>query len=146
MPQPNRVFARAPGEGKTVQVMGEPYIYKATGSDTGGAYSIVEVTVSVHGPPPHIHHNEDEAFYVVEGELDFQVGERTVRALAGSLVFGPKGVMHGYSKVGPGPAKLLEIFSPPGFERFFEEIAGLSDIDQIKGIAEKYNLEFPGPP
>jgi mannose-6-phosphate isomerase-like protein (cupin superfamily) len=146
MTEENRSFVLGPGEGQTVHVLGDPFTYKVIGANTGGAYAIVEATVSLHGPPLHVHHNEDEAFYVVEGAFDIQVGERTARATAGSLVFGPKGVPHAYVKLEEGPAKLLEIFSPAGFERFFKEISGLSDIEQITRIAAKYRLEILGPP
>ena len=145
MPTADRTIILGPGEGKTVSVFGDPFTYKVASHDTNNAYSIVEVTVSVHTPPPHPHHNEDEGFYVLEGELEVRVGDRTVRAPAGSFVLGPKGVVHGYSKVGLGPAKLLEIFSPAGFEHFFEEISGLSDPDRINAIAQRYNVEIAWP-
>ena len=134
-----------PGQGNTVMVAGDPFTFKAVSRDPDGAYSLVEVAVSVHGPPPHIHRNEDEGFYVVEGEFDTQLGERTIRADAGSFVFGSRGVVHSYSKVGAGPAKLLEIFSPAGFEHFLEEIAGLSDLDEIRTVAQKYNMKIASP-
>ena len=146
MSSSNRTVVLGPGEGKTVSVMGDQLIYKVVSADTRGAYGLVELVIEAHGPPPHVHRNEDEGFYVLEGELDIQVGERKVRATTGSFVFGPRGVVHTYSKVGVGPAKLLEIFSPAGFEHFFEEIDGSHDIDQIKSVAEKYNMEIVGPP
>ena len=114
MSSSNRTVVFGPGEGKTVMVAGDPLTYKVVSADTGSAYSFVELTIGVHGPPSHIHRNVDEGFYVLEGELDIQIGERTVHASAGSFVFGPRGVVHTYSKVGAGPAKLLEIFSPGG--------------------------------
>ena len=142
MTSEGRSIVLGPGEGKTVSVFGDPFTYKVVDQDTNGAYSLVEVTVAVHAPPTHTHNNEDEGFYVVEGELEVRVGDRTVRGTAGAFVFGPKGIAHSYSNVGAGPAKLLEIFSPAGFEHFFEEIAGLSDIDQINAIAQRYNVEI----
>ncbi len=66
-------------------------------------------------PPLHVHHREDEGFYIIEGELTFQIGEETIKASPGSFVFGPKDVPHTYT-VDSGPAKLLFILSPPGFE------------------------------
>ena len=69
-----------------------------------------------------------------------------MRAKPGSLVFGPKGVPHHYTKLSTGPGKLLEIFSPAGFERCFEEKDGLTDVDQMRAIAAKYGMEMLGPP
>ena len=67
--------------------------------------------------PLHIHHREDEGFWILEGELTFEVGEETIEASPGSFVFGPKDVPHRYT-VDSGPARLLFILSPAGFEEF----------------------------
>ena len=133
------------GEGKTISVLGASYTYKAAKEETRGAYALIEHTVEGNGPPPHIHAAEEEAFYVLEGELDVRIGERTVAAKAGAFVLVPRGTVHTYSKAGPASAKLLVIISPAGFEKFFEEIAGPPDLDKIKALAPKYNLEIVGP-
>ena len=133
------------GEGKTISVLGNPYTYKAAKEETRGAYALIEHTVAGDGPPPHIHTAEEEAFYVLEGELNVLVGERTVTATAGAFVLVPRGTVHTYSKAGTASAKILVIISPAGFEKFFEEIAGPPDLDKIKALAPKYNLEIVGP-
>ena len=139
-------FVLGPREGKTVEVGGDPFIFKVVSANTGGAYSLVEVTVGLHGPPLHVHRNEDEAWYVLDGDFEMRIGERIVRATPGSLVFGPKGVPHHYTKLSEGPGKLLEIFSPAGFERCFEELAGLTDVGRMREIALQYQMEILGPP
>ena len=136
----------AAGEGKTVSVLGDAYTYKAAKEETGGAYALIEATVVGNGPPPHIHATEEEAFYVLEGELNVLVGERTIKATAGAFVLVPRGTVHTFSKAGPGSAKLLIIISPAGFEQFFEEIAGPPDLEKIMALAPKYNLEIVEPP
>ena len=104
------------------------------------------------GPPQHIHKAEDEAFYVLEGEVAVLLGERTIRATAGSFVLIPRGTVHAFSRIGQEPAKLLAIFSPPGFERFFEDAVDLDVTDtdaylaKANALAEKYNMEIVGPP
>ncbi len=70
--------------------------------------------------PLHVHHKEDEAFYVLEGVMTFYVGEEAIEAGPGSFLFGPKGVPHTYT-VDSGPARLLFLFSPAGFEGFVKE-------------------------
>jgi quercetin dioxygenase-like cupin family protein len=96
---------------------------KVTGNQTGGLYSIVEVLEPYGAAAPlHVHHNEDEAFYVLEGEMTFYVGEETYKAGPGSFVFGPKDVPHTYT-VDSGPAKLLFVLSPAGFEGFIEAVS-----------------------
>jgi mannose-6-phosphate isomerase-like protein (cupin superfamily) len=135
------------GEGKTISVLGDSYTYKATKEETGGAYALIEGTIVGDGPPPHIHKTEEEAFYVLEGELNVLVGDRTVKATAGDFVLVPRGMVHTFSKAGTVSAKILAIISPAGFEKFFEEIAGPPpDLAKIKALAPKYNMEIVEPP
>jgi quercetin dioxygenase-like cupin family protein len=122
------------------------FIYKAVGGDTGGNYSLIECTIMGEGPPPHIHQAEEEAFYVLEGEVNVQLGDTMVRGTAGSFVLVPRGTVHTFSKVGDEPAKILVIISPAGLEQFFTEIDGVTDVDKILTLAPKYNLEIMGPP
>ena len=148
----DRSVALGPGEGKTINVPGHAITYKAMKEDTGGAYSLLEVNLAGDGPPQHIHKAEEEAFYILEGEVNVKVGEKTVRGAAGSFVLIPRGTVHTFWNAGATPAKLLGIFSPAGFERYFVEVVGDEEIDTatfIKrgmAVAPKYNLEIVGPP
>jgi quercetin dioxygenase-like cupin family protein len=118
-----RVFGLKDGEGNARWWGGGLAIIKATGKETGDLYSVVEVLEPEGALAPlHLHRKEDEAFYVLEGEMIFRIGEETMRARPGSFVFGPKGVPHTYA-VDSGPAKLLFLLSPPGFEGFVEAIS-----------------------
>jgi mannose-6-phosphate isomerase-like protein (cupin superfamily) len=141
-----------PGEGKTIEVPGHPITYKAMKEDTDGAYSLLEVTVMGDGPPQHIHKAEEEAFYVLEGEVNIQIGDQTIRGMAGSFGLIPRGTVHTFWNAGSTPAKLLGIISPPGFEQFFIEVVGEEEIDTATFVergmaaAQKYNLEIVGPP
>ena len=120
---PARAFGLKEGEGEARWWAGGLVTTKVTGEETGGLYSIVEV-LEPHGAaaPLHVHHNEDEAFYILEGEMTFYVGEETYKAGPGSFVFGPKDVPHTYI-VDSGPAKLLFVLSPAGFEGLIEAIS-----------------------
>lgn len=144
--------ALGPGEGKTIKVPGHPITYKAEKEDTGGAYSLLEVVVIGGGPPQHIHKAEEEAFYVLEGEVNVKVGEQTIRGTVGSFVLIPRGTVHTFWNAGSTPAKLLGIFSPAGFEQFFVEVVGDGEIDTATfvqrgmAVAQKYNLQIVGPP
>jgi quercetin dioxygenase-like cupin family protein len=98
--------------------MGELTLLKVTGEKSSGLYSLAEVFVTPEGLVPlHVHHNEDEAFYVLEGELTIQIGDAILEAKPGSFVFGPRNVPHKYFVKSP-TARLLMIFSPAGFEGF----------------------------
>ena len=90
---------------------------------TNDALSLVEVTVPAgwDGPPLH-HHEFDEAFYVLEGELTFQLGDERVVKGAGELVFAPGGATHTFANRSDAPARYLLICTPGGFERYFARL------------------------
>src|SRR5215468_8983884 len=86
---------RAPGEGQAVWFLDNHMTIKATASSTGGAFGLVESLIAPgFSPPLHVHHREDESFWVLEGELSMRCGDRTFRACAGSFVFLPRDVPH----------------------------------------------------
>ncbi len=147
-----------PGEGKKLWVADELMTFVVSGEDTGGAYSLTDSVVPPQGgPPPHIHHREDEAFWVLEGELEVFVGEDALRVGTGSFVHLPRGVLHAYENVGATPARFLTLMVPAGLEKFFEEVGkpatDLSsplpfeegDIDRLLAVAPKYGVEIPPP-
>jgi quercetin dioxygenase-like cupin family protein len=144
----------ATGEGQTWNVLGETVTCKATGESTGGAYSLFEVISPPHGGAPlHIHHQEDESFYLLDGDLLVQAGEETLKATIGSFVQFPRGMVHTYKNNGTRPAKLLVIVSPGGYEKFFEAVPqvpvptdGPPDMAQVMEVARRFNLEVVGPP
>lgn len=114
-----RVFGLEDGEGEARWWLGVSLAtIKATGKETGGHYTLVEMLEPEGEEAPlHVHHNEDEAFWVLEGHLIFEVGGETIKASPGSFLFGPRDIPHRYT-VDSGPARLLFILSPAGFEEF----------------------------
>ena len=112
----------------------------------------MEIELVGDGPPQHIHKKEDEAFYVLEGEVNVLMGTRTITATAGSFVLIPRGMVHAWCRNGQEPAKLLAIINPAGFELFFDEAVDLDVTDtdayiaKANALAEKYNMEIVGPP
>jgi quercetin dioxygenase-like cupin family protein len=117
-----RTFAHEPGEGEALWWLGMLATIKATGEQTGGRYSLVEVLApDGYGSVLHVHHQEDEGFYILEGELTFYVGEETIKARHGSYLFGSRDVPHAFT-VDSGPAKLLFVFSPAGLEGLIREM------------------------
>lgn len=115
----------AAGEGERLDIAGGHTEIKLSGDDTGGRYSLVEHTIAPRfpGPPPHVHQIYSQAFSIIEGTVTFRLGERTVHASAGSLVYVPVGVAHTFSNPGDEPARMLEIDSPGGFEGYFADLA-----------------------
>ena len=148
-----------PGKGKCYWTPGgHEATFKATSEDTGGAYTITEDTFPPQvGPPPHIHHTQEETFYVLEGKMEFVTDGVTTRAAAGSLVRIPRGVLRDYRNVGSEPARVLVLYAPGGFEGFFEEVGELvtdhfsapedpPDVEKLVAAAAKYGSEIPPPP
>lgn len=114
-------YGLAADAGEHLSWMGEPTLLKATGEHTDGSYAMVEIVATPDGLVPlHVHHREDEAFWVLDGEVTFSIGEDDFEAGPGSFAFGPRDVPHRYTVHTP-TARMLMIFSPAGFEGFIRE-------------------------
>jgi mannose-6-phosphate isomerase-like protein (cupin superfamily) len=143
------MVALKPGEGRRVEALGNVRFNKAVGTDTGGAWALVEVHVTGADPPLHQHDREDEAFYVLEGRARVWVGDAEFEADAGSFVLGPRGLPHTFAVQPGGDLKLLVLIAPAGFEQMFDEIALLSEREQqdpsvLAGIAASYGVRTLG--
>jgi quercetin dioxygenase-like cupin family protein len=125
-------------------------VFKLLGADTGGALAVVEHVLApgMLAAPVHTHRNEDEYSYVLEGEMAALIGEQVIHAPAGTLVCKPRNIRHTFWNQGSTPARILEIISPAGFERYFDELAevlgsgGPPDIDRIQALARGYDMEM----
>ena len=155
---PAEPYVLGAGEGEAIWYVNNRATIKATAAQTGGAFGLVEMLVAPDHPIPlHIHHAEDEALWVLEGQLTVHSGGTTYAAGPGSLIFGPKGVPHTFRVEGGTPARLLVLMVPGGGEGFFVESgrpaagAGLPvpqppDLTRLKAMMEKYHQEVVGPP
>lgn len=148
-------FVREPGAGSTLNILGITHIYKATAAETGGLFSLWELVVPPgDGPPPHTHHHEDEAFYVLSGELVFELegGNGPRRVGAGGFVFGPRDHRHAFRNVGDREAHLLVLTAPSvGIDQMFAELdavttRGPRDMKEIATICANYGVTIAPPP
>ena len=133
-----------------IYFLGLPTILRATARKTDGAFGLVEqVMPPGFASPYHTHQLEDEAFYVVEGEMAFVCGGNWVRAKAGTFVFGPRGIAHGFKVVGDAPARMLLLCTPGGFEQFVVDLSEPSpappDMAKLVTMAPKYKIDIHGP-
>ena len=134
---------------------GDLFTFLAEGKDTNGRFTLIEFAPK-RGlePPPHTHSNEDEAYYVIEGELTFTVGETVIEAKAGSFVMLPRGIRHMW-KIHTPEARLLMMFMPSGLEEFFKALADpvegedlhnapqtRPDMAKMLSLANQYGLIF----
>jgi quercetin dioxygenase-like cupin family protein len=139
------------------------------GEEAGERVSLVEHPMSAHAlaAPLHRHTREDEYSYIVEGRVGALLGDEVVVGGPGDLIFKPRNQWHTFWNAGEEPARLLEIISPAGFERFFAELVDLGgvaqappevvgelcaryelemDPDSVPGLVERFGLTFPGEP
>jgi quercetin dioxygenase-like cupin family protein len=139
-----------PNDGTAIEgPVGGPLKFKVRGAQTNGALTALENVIPPgQGPPLHTHANEDEAWYVIEGELRFKLDADISRAPAGSFVFVPRGTPHCFQNVGDAPARILVMFTPAGMEHFFDRFAALSapDPEAFKSIGGPLGMEVVGPP
>jgi quercetin dioxygenase-like cupin family protein len=138
-----------PGAGKLIWVQGLGVRSMLTGEQTGGRFALVEhpIKPKALAAPLHTHTAEDEISYILEGEVGVQIGERVLRATAGTLVFKPRGVPHAFWNAGEAPARLLDLISPAGFEGYFEGAAALfasgpPDPARAAELLGRYRLEM----
>lgn len=127
----------------------------ASADATDESFSIVEVTEPPGSAAPlHVHHGESEAFYILDGAIELTCGDQSLTATAGDFVYTPRDVPHKYAVVGDRPARVLLIFSRPGFEGFFLEggtpidqpPAGPPDAEALQQLVAKYDMELLAPP
>jgi mannose-6-phosphate isomerase-like protein (cupin superfamily) len=143
------------GEAKeTLDVFGGVIAIHVDGADTANAYSLLQMSAPGDDlpreafPPAHIHHQEEEAWYILEGTFRFEVGGRTFDVAPGSFVLAPRGTQHTFWATGPQRHRWLTIFSPSGMEGYFREFAHEvhqyqhASREQIQALAQKYQFEF----
>jgi quercetin dioxygenase-like cupin family protein len=159
MPNSTKIIQVGPGEGDAFSVVGDVYRILASSSQTGGVYTLVENRVSPNnGPPPHIHSREDESFFVLEGEIDFHIGDETITARPGAFIQGPRGIAHSFKNNTQLPARLLVFVTPAGFENFVKEFAqpvasfdspaipaSKDQVDKLLAAAPKYGIQILPP-
>jgi quercetin dioxygenase-like cupin family protein len=145
-------IAVGPGEGDTIEgPAGGPLTFKVRGEHTNGTLTAFENVVAPgDGPPLHVHGAEDEAWYVLGGELRFRLGDELAAAPTGTFVFVPRGTPHCFQNAGETPARILVLFTPSGMERFFDRFAALPagavDPGQFRSIGAEVGMDVIGPP
>lgn len=136
------------GEGKRLNVLGDNQRIILASEDTGGRYALIEsYNPPGVGIPLHLHHNEDETFHVLEGQVEFQIGVKNIQAIAGTTIYLPRNTPHAFTIVGEAPAKMLIMLMPAGLEKYFEELSQLSlselpNMQVVMAISARYGIEL----
>jgi len=141
-------FVLQRGEGRSIDLGAFAMTVKASGSETGGAFSLLESDEPPgFGPPLHIHHDAGEAFYVVEGEYIIFLPSGEVRCPKGAFIFIPAGIEHGF-RVGEKRSSKLNFYVPAAMVGYFDEMSAASgELGDAKlgALAAKYSMEVIGP-
>ncbi len=139
------------GEGNKLNVLGMPLRFLCDAKDTADAWSLMEEDVPVGmGPPPH-RHDWDEAYYVIDGALDFVIDGKPVRIERGDFAYLPRNTVHAFKGASPSPARVLIFAAPAHSSAFFEDVNREirkvpDDLGKMPGIGRRHGIEFMPPP
>ena len=139
-----------PGEGRSIDLGGFAMCVKASTEDTGGSFTLLEADEPPgFGPPMHIHHDAAEAFYVLSGEYLIFADDEVWVCPAGSFIYVPAGVLHGF-RVGSVASSKLNLYALAAMVGYFDELSdaltgGVDDPDVVADIAARYSMEVRGP-
>jgi mannose-6-phosphate isomerase-like protein (cupin superfamily) len=141
-----RAYYLKSSSGERLSFAGAVFFVKASTETTAGAFAIIE-EVDPLDTPLHVHANEDELFYVIEGEHVFRVGEEEFPAGPGAVVFAPRQVPHAHRRVVSRTGRFLTMVSPPGLEGFFRELseaesAGGAGPEVYERASKKYGITW----
>ena len=137
-------------DGNVLDVLGMPLRFLCDAHDTGGAWSLMEEEIPIgHGPPPH-RHDWDEAYYVIEGALDFEMDGKQVTIRRGDFAYLPRNTVHAFKGASPTPARVLIFAAPAHSSAFFEEVSREirtvpGDLAKVPIIGRRHGIEFMPP-
>lgn len=146
----SRMFHRPNDTGRSFWGPGDRYTFLVTGEESGGAYfSMLAVVPPGGGPPPHVHRDEDETFYVLEGSCTFRLGDERIQAGPGDFVNVPRGMVHCFRNFTDTPMRMILTFTPSRIEHFFEETLeraydlSLDPPDNLDEVGDRYAEAAP---
>ena len=141
------VFTLQGGEGELLTFGGVKILVRVPSEASRGAFSLIEEVPPLMDTPLHVHRDEDELFYVLEGEHAFRVGDDEYTVGPGGLVFAPRGVPHAQRRLVPGHGRELLLVTPGGLEGFFRELAAAQEAgtlgpDAYAGASERFGITW----
>jgi len=146
----SEAYVLAPGEGRSIDLGVFAMRVKANWDETNGLFSLLEAEEPPgFGPPLHIHHDAAEAFYVLDGEYVMFLDDRKVACPAGSFIFIPAGMRHGF-RVGAAPSRKLNFYFPAAMIGYFDDLSDAirrAEVEEslLADIARRHSMEVVGP-
>lgn len=146
----DNAYVLKPGEGRGIELGNFLMTVKATAETTGGAFTLLEAAEPpLFGPPMHIHRDAAEAFYILSGGYTIFIDDQESWCPAGSFIYIPRGVVHGF-RVGPSQSAKLNLYVPHAMLGYFDELAAAISSNEVDdatlgAIAERYGMEVLGP-
>ena len=144
---------RTSDEGRNIHVLGANITVKISSRETDRLFTVFEATTEpLQGPPLHLHREQDESWYIIDGEFRFEVDGQEILARTGDTVFARRGTRHTFQNIGTKPGRMLTTVVPGGLDLFFEDIEATSprgavpDIAKLLPIFDKHSQELLGPP
>ena len=137
-----------PEGGDRLNIAGGEFIHKVKSADTNNVFSVIEIiTPPGKGVALHVHENEDELVYLLQGEIEVTLGDQTMLAVPGVTALLPRGVAHGFTNVGDTPSIVIDTILPGSFDNYFAEMAKLYEKGeptekQIDALSEKYSIRY----
>ncbi len=137
-----------PDGGDVLNIAGGEFIHKVKSRDTNNVFSVIQiVTPPGKGVAAHVHENEDELVYVLQGEIEVSLGDQTMLAVPGVTALLPRGISHGFTNVGERPSIVIDTILPGQFDNYFVEMAALYENGepsqaQIDALSEKYHIRY----
>jgi mannose-6-phosphate isomerase-like protein (cupin superfamily) len=134
-------------EGERLSFAGATMLVRVTSEASGGAFSLLEEVPPLLDTPLHVHRDEDELFYVLEGQHVYRVGDEEYVVGPGGLVFAPRGIPHSQRRVVSGEGRQLVVLTPGGLEGFFRELAaaeaaGTIGPDAYAAASERFGITW----
>ena len=147
-PPPSARIVR-PGEGNRVRAFGNEIEFMLSAEQTADSLTVGLASVPVgNGPPPHVHHSEDELFLILEGEYRIYLNGDWTPVGPGTVVYLPRGSVHTFQVVGDKPGRHWTLQTPSGFERYFAQAGeilaapGKPDLARLAAVTKEYGAEF----
>jgi mannose-6-phosphate isomerase-like protein (cupin superfamily) len=144
-------FVLGPNEGESYVVGPFRIVARVLQNQSGGLFELFDLSLGTATIDYHVHHKMDETICVVEGQIEFNVQGQTFQRPAGSVAFVPRGIHHGFSNLGPAPARVLITFTPPtGQHDYFRQLerlfaGGAADPAAVAALQKKYDQELIPP-